>query len=132
MVSFIVFVCAFFFFTSQISLTLPKTLLSDSLLSLVPSKLQTAKIGQHTSDEQTFLLFQIMVNVAVSFFFLKLLLLFFFLIPAHAIEVENGEVWTMDRPEQCFGPEHAESGKGSGWIITFVLNVYIFVLGLKS
>lgn len=67
----------FFFFTSQISLTLPKTLLSDSLLSLVPSKLQTAKIGQHTSDEQTFLLFQIMVNVAVSFFFLKLLLFFF-------------------------------------------------------
>ncbi|KAK2527805.1 chloride channel protein C [Columba livia] len=49
---------------------------------------------------------------------------------AHAIEVENGEVWTMDRPEQCFGPEHAESGKGSGWIITFVLNVYIFVLEL--
>lgn len=37
MISFIVFACAFFFFTSQISLTLPQTLLSDSLLSLVKS-----------------------------------------------------------------------------------------------
>lgn len=86
----------------------------------MPSKLQAAKTGQQTSDEQMFLLFQLMVNVAV------------FLIPAHDVQVENGEVWTTDRPEQCFGPEHTESGKGSGWIITFALDIYIFMLGLNS
>lgn len=88
---------------------------------MVPSKLQAAKTGQQTTgDEQMFLLFQLMVNVAV------------FLIPAHDVQVENSEVWTMDRPEQCFGSEHTESGKGSRWIITFALHVYIFMLGLKS
>ena len=66
-----------------------------------------------------FLLFQLMVNVAV------------FLIPAQDVQVENSEVWTVDRHEQCFGPEHRESGKGSGWIITFALDIYIYMLRLK-
>lgn len=57
--------------------------------------MQAAKTGQQTTgDEQMFLLFQLMVNVVVS------------LIPAHDVQVENGEVWTTDRPEQYFGPEH--------------------------
>lgn len=52
MISFIVFACAFFFLTSQISLTLPKALLSDSLLGLVKSGAEQIASCQNWSTNQ--------------------------------------------------------------------------------
>lgn len=88
----------FFFFTSQISLTLSKTLLSDSLLGLVKSGAKQISSCQNQPTKHCW-----WANVSAlsahgecSYFF--------FLIPSHDVQVENGEVWTVGRPEQRFGP----------------------------
>ena len=50
-----------------------------------------------------------------------------FLIPAHDVQVENGEVWAVGSLSSVLDLSIQSPGKGSVWVIAFAFEVYIYV-----